>query len=152
VSSRNDAFSSDPESSSVLKSLGYSEEEIGGTPGEATPDDLRTSLRQLSANHTAQVQREHQPATPPNPRFEKQVSTPSSPDYWQGRKDEAFARKANQNQAPSSRKRAAEPAPATHQLLHAAKQIAKTLGSGGKSKGAGKALGGVTKAQRGRRR
>jgi hypothetical protein len=154
MGSRNDAFASDPESSSVLKSLGYSEEEISGTPGEATPDDLRTSLRQLSDAHSSAVQREHMPPIPPNPKYEKQVGTPSSDDYWQGRKDEAIARKDNMNPGGGGtpKPRATPKAAAKPKSNQTMKQVGKILKAfGGSGKSASKTLGGVTRAQRGRR-
>ena len=158
MSSRNEAFGADEESSSVLKSLGYTAEQISGTPGEGTPDDLRTSLRQLSAAHTTEVQREHQPSVQPNPKFQKTVDTPDSEDYWQGRKDEAVARKDNMNPGSGAPKpkspnpgRRSPQTDSNRQARQAMKQlgrIAKTFGGGSS---ASKTLGGITRAQKGRR-
>lgn len=158
MSSRNAAFGADEESSSVLKSLGYSEEEISGTPGEATPDDLRTSLRKLSAAHSSDVQERHQPTVQPNPKFAKTVDTPDSEDYWQGRKDEAVARKDNMNPGggapkpkspnPGRRSPQSDPQRQMKQTMKQLGRIAKTFGGG---TSASKTLGGVTRAQRGRR-
>ena len=159
TSSRRDNFTADPEAaSSVLKSLGYTEDEISGTPGEGTPDDLRTSLRQLSAAHSAEVERKAAATAPaPNPKFQNAVDTPDSADYWQGRKDEALQRKENMNPGGGAPKKSANPGrrPAQADPQRHVKQTMKQLGRIAKSFGGGnsasKALGGVTKAQRGRR-
>lgn len=154
---RTASFGADPESSSVLKSLGYSEEEISGTPGEASPDDLRTSLRQLSAAHSSDVERKASASAPaPNPKFQNAVDTPDNDDYWQGRKDEALQRKENMNPGgkgnpnPGRGRAQTNPNRQANQTMKQLGRIMKTFGSGGGS--ASKALGGVTRAQRGRRR
>lgn len=159
MSGRNAAFGADEESSSVLKSLGYTDEQIGSTPGEATPDDLRTSLRQLSAAHSSDVQERVEATAPlPNPKFQKTIDTPDSPDYWQGRKDEAVARKDNMNPGggapkpkspnPGRRSPQSDPQRQMKQTMKQLGRIAKTFGGG---TSASKTLGGVTRAQRGRR-
>jgi hypothetical protein len=161
MTGRNESFGADPESSSsVLRSLGYSEEEISGTPGEGTPDDLRLSLRQLSESraHETMSRAEQSATVPPNPRLhQNQTGTPNNADYWQGRKDAAILNKDNMNPGggtPGTRKSRTPKQPESgqqiRQTLKQLGKIAKTFGGGSGS--AGKTLGGVARAQRARRR
>lgn len=131
--SRNESFKADDETSSTLRDLGYSEDEIGATNGQlpgsmAQEDRLRTSLRALSAETSRNVQERAQERAQVDqiqPKNEKIGSTSKdNGDYWQGRKDQAAESK--QNRPPkSATPRAVRQVDPAQKAARQAKQAAK---------------------------
>lgn len=127
--SRVEAFGADDETHEVLGRLGYSHDEIhavtGNLPSDmASEDKVRIGLRALSAEKSRTVQESAEakveqtsPKNPGNARTQ-----PDNPDYWQGRRDEALARRGNQNQAPKPKARTTRQARPQHPAQNALKQ------------------------------
>jgi len=97
----------DEAAAATMRSLDYSEEEIGRTlknpaiAGLNAEEKLRTSLRALDAEHSDRVQRQAEQRAPAaNPKlFDKQEKPSGNPDeaYERGRRDERFLKRNDPN-------------------------------------------------------
>jgi hypothetical protein len=112
VASRNESFRADDETNETLRSLGYSEEEIGATAGQLPSEmeqeeKLRLSLRALSAEHATSVQQRAEAAAPPfNPKVHSKQDEPPQDNeeaYRRGRSDERYLRRNDPNYVPPTK-------------------------------------------------